>query len=464
MNSHANESNSTSIDRRNFLKSIIGGAALASFSAHELNAAIYKKLSLLGEQYIYEESPDGAFWDYVADQYMFKPGLILMNNGTIGPMARPVFNMLMHFFKIQCTDPIKVFPGFFPYIEETRQKLAPFIKASPDEIALLQNSTQGMNFVTKGLDMKPGDEVLMSSLEHPAGIEPWKIKAKRRGIKIKEVRLNTPPKNKDEILNGFNDAINPNTRIIHISHVVYKNGLVTPLKEISALAHDKNVLVVADGAHSLGMIDLDMHELGADFYAASAYKWANAPIGSGFFYVKKDVQEELWPTVVAGGWDHVEGARRYENLGTAAYPVQIAFKEALTFLTNIGMKRVERRIKTLAAYLKREAAKIPGIRIYTPTDPTLSGGLTSLSLDGVTVEYLMNYVMEKYHIIIRTITFHGIKAVRISTPVWISHKHVDMLLEGFQELSRKRGSAELMREQKKLQRKTLPFYIDEKFC
>ena len=102
--------------------------------------------------------------------------------------------------------------------------------------------------------------------------------------------------------------------------------------------------------------------------------------------------------------------------------------------------------------------------LYVDSAPGIGGGLTSLSIDGVTAKYLMNYVMEKYHIIIRTITFHGIKAVRISTPVWISHKHVDMLLEGLQELSRKRGSAELMREQKKLQKKTLPYCIDEKLC
>ena len=129
--------------------------------------------------------------------------------------------------------------------------------------------------------MKPGDEVLMSNQEHPSGIQPWRMQEKRFGIKIKEAQLNLTPKNKEEILNAFSDAITPRTRIILVSHAFYKTGLMAPIKELSQLAHDKNLLIAVDGAHVIGMLDLDMHDLGADFYANSAYKWLGAPTGCG---------------------------------------------------------------------------------------------------------------------------------------------------------------------------------------
>ncbi len=430
-----NNLNKNLTNRRNFMKGIMGGFALAAFTANKLNAGIYKKLSELGQQYSPTEAPDGIFWDFVAKQYMFEDDLIMMNNGTVGPMPRTVFNTLMEFFKVQAANPYKAYMTFYPYIEETRQKVAHFVGALPDEIALTRNTTEGMNFVANGLDMKAGDEVLMSNLEHPSGINPWKLKEKRYGIKIKEVKLNSPPKNKDEILNAFNDAITPNTRIIHISHTIYQNGLIPPLKELSKLAHDKDILILADGAHAFGMMELDMHELGADFYGTSPYKWGSAPLGTGVFYVRKEAQDVIWPTVVSGGWDTLPGARKFDRLGQTAEPLVIALGEAIRFLSDIGMRRIDRRIQSLAVYLKEQASKLPKVKVYTPIDPYLSAGLTVLSLDGVKSDHVVNYMLEKYNLVIRTI-YREKNAIRVSTPIWTSTKHCDMIIEGLKALSK----------------------------
>lgn len=432
-----NKSNGNGMDRRNFVKNIMGGFALAAFSANKLNASIYKRINEMTQKVPLDESPDGVFWDYVAKQYMFEEGLIMMNNGTIGPMPRTVFNTLMKYYKVQATNPYLVYEKFYPFIEDARLKAAKFIKALPDEIALVRNTTEGLNYVANGLDMKPGEEVLMSNLEHPSGTNPWKLKEKRVGIKIKEVKLNSPPKDKNEILNAFNDAITPNTRIIHISHTIYQNGLIPPLKELSKLAHDKNLLIVADAAHGIGMMELDMHELGADFYATSPYKWAGAPIGAGIFYVRKESMDTIWPTIVSGGWDSMAGARKFDCLGQISEPILIALTEALHFLDNIDMKRVDRRIKSLSYYLKTEAAKIPGVTVYTPMDPALSAGLNVLSLKDVKSDYIVNYLLERYDLVIRTI-FREKDAIRISTPIWINHKHIDMILEALKYLGAKK--------------------------
>jgi selenocysteine lyase/cysteine desulfurase len=298
-----------------------------------------------------------------------------------------------------------------------------------------------MNFVANGLDLKEGDEVLLSSMEHPAGTHPWRLKEKRYGIKVKIVPLGLPPKSVDEIVSGFQKAITPRTKVISISHTVFISGLMSPLKELSKMAHEKGVLVVADSAHGIGMLDLNMKELGVDFFASSPYKWLGAPTGIGLFYVRKEAQDKLWPTIASSGWDTPESARKYETLGQRADALAIALGEALDFQNAIGKERIERRIKALAGYLKKELKKIPGVKLHTSQDPYLSGGLTAFSVEGVEPRKMVNYLREKYNIVIRTIGNRkaGTYGVRVSTHIYVSFKHINMLLEGIKHLVRRRS-------------------------
>jgi len=325
--------------------------------------------------------------------------------------------------------------------QEVRSKVAKFINASPDEVVITRNTTEGMNFVANGLDLKEGDEVLLSNMEHPSGTHPWKLKEKRYGIKIKEVPIGFPPKNVDEIVDAFQMAITPKTKVISISHTVYISGLISPLKELSKMAHEKGVLVLADSAHGIGMLNLDMKKLGIDFFATSPYKWLGAPTGVGVLYVRKEVQDRLWPTIASSGWDNFQNARKYETLGQRADALTIALGEAIDFQSAIGKERIERRIKALAGYLKGELKRIPGVRLHTSEDPYLSGGLTAFSIEGIKAPHLVNYVREKYNIVIRTIGREedSTYGVRVSSHIYISYKHVDMLLEGLRHLLRHRA-------------------------
>jgi isopenicillin-N epimerase len=437
MSNQPEESRPTAIDRRSFFKNMMMGVTAAALSANRLNAAVYEKLSALDQKALTQEAPDGAYWDYIAGQFMFEPGLIMMNNGTAGAMPRVVYNTLVEYFKIQAENPYKCYSTFDAYREEARALAAQFIGADPDEVTLLRNTTEGLNIVAYGLNLKPGDEVLMSNLEHPSGIYPWRLQEKRAGFKIKEAVIPIPPKNKDDILNAFNDAITPRTRVILISHAVYKTGLIPPLKEICRLAKEKNILVCADGAHCVGMLNLNMHDLGVDFYANSGYKWLGAPTGTGIFYVRKDVQKDLWPNIVEAEWENASSALKYSHIGRSSDPLYIALGEAIRFQNHIRKDRIERRIKTLGAYLREEASKIPGVKLFTPQDPYLSGGLTVFGLEGVKNDLLINYLLEKNNMVIAA-TFREKNAVRICTHIWISYKQIDILLAGLRELMRQK--------------------------
>jgi len=424
------------VSRRDFVKFFLAGSALSVYSLNKLNAAVYQSITSLNQKYIQDESPDGIYWDAIEKHFLFQDGVIMMNNGTVGPMPQPVFNTLIKCFKLQCTNPFEVYAFIPRKKEEVRSRLAKFINASPEEIVITRNTTEGLNFVANGLDLEEGDEVLLSSMEHPGGTHPWKLKEKRFGIKIREVPIGLPPKNVDEIVDAFQKAITPRTKVISISHTVYISGLITPLKELSEMAHEKGVLVLADSAHGIGMLNLDMKKLGIDFFATSPYKWLGAPTGVGLLYVKKEVQDKLWPTIVSSGWDTHQDARRYETLGQRADALTIALGEAIDFQNAIGKERIERRIKALAGYLKRELKKIPGVRLHTSENPYLSGGLTAFSIEGIEPAQLVNYVREKYNIVVRTIGRKEDKTygVRVSTHIYISYKHIDMLIEGIRHL------------------------------
>ena len=181
------------LSRREFARFLVAGSALSLAALDELNAGIAQKVTSLNQKYLDDEAPDGVYWEEIRKLYDFEDRFIMMNNGTLGPMPRSVFNTLAKYYHVQASNP---FDGYniLPAIRESlRTKLAAFVGASPGEVAITSNTTEGLNFVVNGLDLKPGDEVLISNLEHPGHIGPWKLKEKRAGIVIKEVPSARPP-------------------------------------------------------------------------------------------------------------------------------------------------------------------------------------------------------------------------------------------------------------------------------
>jgi isopenicillin-N epimerase len=425
-----------SLSRREFGKRLLAGSALSLGALEALNAGIYQKVKTLNEKFIEDEAPDGVYWEEIRKLYDFEDGFIMMNNGTLGPMPRPVFNTLMRTFRVQVTNPYDSYNYLPTFREAVRRKLAEFVNASPDEIALTTNTTEGINIVVNGLDMKPGDEVLVTSLEHPGHINPWRLKEKRFGIKVVEAPMPLFPKSVPEIVDAFAKAITPRTKIISISHTVFITGLIMPLKELSRLAHDRGLLILADSAHGLGMMNLDMKELGIDFFMSSPYKWLGAPTGVGLLYVKRDVLDKVWPTIVSSGWDTTSIAAKLDPQGQRSDAILFALDEAMNFQNRIDRTRIERRIKVLAGHLKQELAKIPGVELQTPTDPYLSAGLTKFSMKGAEAAKLVEYLREKYNLVVRTAgsPAAGTYGVRVSTPIYVSTKEVDMVVEGVRTL------------------------------
>jgi isopenicillin-N epimerase len=226
--------------------------------------------------------------------------------------------------------------------------------------------------------MKPGEEALLSDQEHPGGRCGWEQKAARFGIKLNTVPLPKPPASAAEIVDLFERAITPQTRIIVFSHITTVTGLVMPAKEICAMARRHGVLTHVDGAHAIGQIPLDLHDIGCDFYATSPHKWLMAPKGTGTLYIREPLLNKLWVNIATANWNNYDmKAYRFSWFGTSNLSVMVGLKAALDFHQQLGSERVYARIHQLASQVRERVARYPQIRIVNASGDAFYGGMVS---------------------------------------------------------------------------------------
>jgi selenocysteine lyase/cysteine desulfurase len=318
---------------------------------------------------------------------------------------------------------------------EFRDPLAALVGCNRDEIALVRNATEGNSYIANGVDMKAGDEVLMTDQEHPGGEQPWQLRAKRYGIVVKKVTLPKPVQNPGQVVNLFRDAITTRTRVLFFSHITTVTGVVLPAKELCALARSKGLLSAVDGAHVPGMMELNLHELGCDLYSASPHKWLQAPKGSGFLYVRDEVIDRVWNTIATEGWDDAKlRAERFQRIGSSNVPSLCGLRAAIKLANDIGMTRIERRHRMLADYLLKEMTS-RGAESWTSPDPALRCAIATVNVPPIQRAELENWLWSKHRIRIRG---GEPSKLRLSTPYYLGKQDVDRFLAKFDEYKRDR--------------------------
>ncbi|MGH9651173.1 MAG: aminotransferase class V-fold PLP-dependent enzyme, partial [Terriglobales bacterium] len=326
-------------DRRNFLRNSAAMAAALTLTPKIL-AQLAAAPASLPDRALFDRDAE-AYWAALRKQFLIPEDEVYLNNGTVGSSPRPVLQAIFDAYE-QTEKMAQAEPEDYPIWgyaawNDFRDPLAAFVGCSRDEIALVRNATEANNYIANGVEMKAGDEVLMSDQEHPGGEHPWNLKAKRYGIVVKKFTLPKPPKSAAEILNLINDAITPRTRVIFVSHISTVTGVVLPAKEICALARSKGILSALDGAHAPGMMKLDIHALGCDMYSSSPHKWLQAPKGSGFLYVRDEVIDRLWSTIATEGWDEPQiRAERFQRIGSSNVPALHGLRASIQLANDIG--------------------------------------------------------------------------------------------------------------------------------
>jgi selenocysteine lyase/cysteine desulfurase len=389
------------LERREFLGSLLGAASLDLIDslAADRDLPTLSALSALGAG----TPDDEKFWAKIHDLFYLPGNILYLNNGSLGLSHRAVVEaMYRHLLESESAATRKYgeYPwwGYGPTLE-IRQKVAAFIGADPEEIALTRNATEGMNTVATGLDLNSGDEVLMTDQEHPGGRSAWFQRAKRYGIVVKEFEIPKPPRNPGDILNRLEAAITPRTRVISLSHITTVTGGMLPVKEISALARQKNIISLIDGAHAIGQLPLDMHELGCDYYASSPHKWLYAPKGTGILYCRKGMAERLWCHTASGTWDKPElGCERLTNIGTSNYTLLVGLTAAMEFQERLGKELIARRGQHLNTYLRNLLKGIDGTWFANGPPPDLSTAMVKAVLPAKKLGDFPSRMWEKHKI------------------------------------------------------------------
>ena len=429
------------VDRRGFLSSFAGAAAVGA--ALNLRGELFPQLAQapaqLPDRKLYDSNEE-AYWAEMRKQFLLPADEVYLNNGTVGscpaPVLRAVFDGYNDTEKMAQSDPEDYPIWGYGAWNEFRDPLAAFVGCTRDEIALLRNSTEANSYIANGLDMKPGDEVLMTDQEHPGGEHPWNLRAKRYGIVVKKVTLPKPVPNAPTVLNLINDAITPRTRVLFFSHITTVTGVVLPAKELCTLARSKGILSAVDGAHVAGMMALNVHDLGCDMYSSSPHKWLQAPKGSGFLYVRDEVIDRLWNTIATEGWDDTKiRAERFQRIGSSNVPALCGLRASIKLANDIGMERIERRHRKSADYILAEMVK-RGAESWTSPDAALRCGIATVNVPGLKRMELENWLWQTKKIRIRG---GDPSKLRLSTPYYLLRKDVDRYLAAFDEYRASKG-------------------------
>ncbi len=369
------------VDRREFLTHSALVAVLAGLPALAREQVLCAPAPPVPPSRLYETDPE-AYWRQLRSQWVLPADRVNLNCGSVGCTPLPVLQaMVDHLLHAEeFTEPYYPWFGYEenPPLREVRDALAAFLNIPHDELALVRNATEANNTVGNGLDLRPGDEVLLTDQEHPGGRCVWELKAARYGIRLREVVLPKPPASVDQIVEAFERAITPRTRIIAFSHITTVTGVVLPVREICALARQKGLLTHVDGAHAIGQLPLDISGLGCDFYASSPHKWLLAPKGTGFLFIREPLQNQLWVHTASGSWrDTSLKAYRFSNLGTSNLSVMVGLKAALDFYRAIGPDRIYRRIHEMASRVRAHLEQRPEVRIVNASADPFYGGMVS---------------------------------------------------------------------------------------
>ncbi len=310
-------------------------------------------------------------WDEVRARFLMPPELSVMNAANLCPSPASTLQAVHDYTERMDREPVPSFRREMARVKEpTRDRLAEFLGVTPEEILITRNTSEANNWVSTGLQLGQGDEVVIVRDNHPSNNLAWKAKGQRFGYTVREIEPLSPHPGADYYVRAFREAITPSTRVISFTHLTNTAGDLFPARELCALAREHGVFSVVDGAQSFGLFDIDLSEVQPDFYTGSAHKWPCGPKETGVLYVNERVHDRFWPTMYSAYSGSRGLARTHEGLGQRDEPAIRAFGAQIEFLQEITMGEVEARSRELATALVEELSALDGVHMWTSQEPS----------------------------------------------------------------------------------------------
>lgn len=376
------------------------------------------------------------FWYYIQQAYTVSSGVINLNNGGVAPSPRVVQETMKHLH-----DVANEAPSYYMWRiidqgrEPLRKNLALLAGCQAEEIAIHRNASEALETVIFGLPLERGDEVVLSKKDYPNMMNAWKQRELRDGIRLVWVNPELPSEDNDYLVQTYTKAFTAKTKVVQLTHVVNWNGQILPVRRIADAAHQRNIDVVVDGAHSFAQFPYTIPDTGADYFGTSLHKWLSACIGSGMLYVKKEKIARLYPLFAAPN-PQSDDIRKFENMGTRPVFIEQAIGKAIEFYDMIGALRKEQRLFYLKNYWMSRVKDIPKVQLGTSMKPGFGCALGLVGVTGRKPGDLETFLFNKFRVHTTPVEWEGMQGVRVTPNVYTTTKNLDVLVEGIEKFAR----------------------------
>jgi isopenicillin-N epimerase len=427
------------LTRRSILR-LAGAATGAAFAAPRYGLSEVAAATAAVEGRTPEEvAADETYWREIQFAFTLDRSLINLNNGNQCPSPTVVHEACKRYMDSSNQAPVYHRGLIERNIETARRRLAAEFGADPEEIAITRNASESLQIAQNGLDLKPGDEVITTEQDYGRMLTTWDQRARRDKIKV--TRLDFPcPTTQADLLQRFERAITPQTKVLHFCHITNQSGQLFPVRDLSRMARQRSITTIVDGAHALGHFPFKLRDLEMDFYGVSLHKWLLAPLGTGLLYVRKDRIASTWPLQAAP--ERQDGdIRKFEEIGTSPAATKAAINEAVAFQQAIGIERKAARLRYLTLRWANELKKDPRIRLHSSLEPGQTWGLAVVSINGIDSNKLVPYLWDKYRIVITTVGHENPKdpsltyrGLRVTPNIYTPLEEIDTFVEAMQKV------------------------------
>ena len=383
----------------------------------------------------YDTNSDEEFWLRIREDYLLKPNYINLENGYYNFIPVPTLNKYIERLKmvnyeasyymrtVQWENKAKV-----------RDRLAKFVGSTPEELVITRNATESLDLIIGGFPWEKGDEAIYAEQDYGSMKDHFELMAKKYGIINNVVSVPNHPKSDEEIVEIYEKAITPKTKLLMVCHMINITGQILPIRKISDMAHKYGVEVLVDGAHCIGHFDVNVKELNCDYYGTSLHKWLSVPLGSGMLHVNKDKIMKIWPLFT--DWDDDKNKiQRLNHTGTLPVHTDLAIDDAIDYLEIIGIERKEARLRYLQKYWSDQLRDVPNIVVNTPVDSERSCGIANVGISHMKPTDLANTLLDEFGIYTVGVDYANVQGCRISPNVYTTTKELDVFVDAMRTLA-----------------------------
>ena len=375
-------------------------------------------------------------------KFLLDPEVIFLNHGSFGATPGPVFEVYQDWQRKLENQPVEfLIRDFFGHLRSARERLGGFLGADPLNLAFIPNATFGVNITGKSLPFSPGDEILTSNHEYGACDNVFSFLGQKYGIKIIRKNIPLPLPTSEEILELFWEGVTEQTKLIFLSQITSSTAIRLPIEKICKRAKDAGILVLIDGAHAPGQIDLNLEEMGVNFYTGNCHKWLLAPKGSAFLYVSPENQDLIEPLVVGWGWGEncpYESDSRFLALlewwGTKDPAAYLSVPAAIQFQQDHQWENIREECRMLLSNTLSKIETLTGLPSIYGDNKKNFVQMAEAELPGDKhPQALQEWLYQEYKIEIPVIEWENRWFIRLSVQAYNTKNELDILFKALEK-------------------------------